>query len=178
MAGRRLDAEERALWARVIATVNPLAGPPKPPVQTGPPPKPGKIAKPEPAVIPKIAEKTIVVPANTLDGGWDRRLTRGVVSPDRSVDLHGHTLASAYAALDRGLDEAIRDGARVLLLVTGKPPRGDGSGRGAIRAAVGGWLAASRHSASIAAVRNAHPRHGGSGALYIILRRPRTGKIS
>ena len=43
--------------------------------------------------------------------------------------------------------------------------------RGAIRAAVGDWLAASRHAADIAAVRSAHPRHGGAGALYIILRR-------
>jgi len=38
---------------------------------------------------------------------------------------------------------------------------------------VGDWLAASRHAADIAAVRGAHPRHGGAGALYIILRRRR-----
>jgi DNA-nicking Smr family endonuclease len=38
---------------------------------------------------------------------------------------------------------------------------------------VGDWLAASRHAGSIAAVRNAHPRHGGAGALYIVLRRRR-----
>jgi DNA-nicking Smr family endonuclease len=45
--------------------------------------------------------------------------------------------------------------------------------RGAIRAAVGDWLAASRHAGHIAAVRGAHPRHGGAGALYIVLRRRR-----
>jgi DNA-nicking Smr family endonuclease len=60
----------------------------------------------------------------------------------------------------------------VLLLVTGKP-REPGSDRGAIRAAVGDWLAASRHADHIAAVRGAHPRHGGAGALYIVLRRAR-----
>jgi DNA-nicking Smr family endonuclease len=38
---------------------------------------------------------------------------------------------------------------------------------------VGDWLAASRHAGDIAAVRNAHPRHGGGGALYIVLRRGR-----
>jgi DNA-nicking Smr family endonuclease len=65
----------------------------------------------------------------------------------------------------------------VLLLITGKPPAGHGrqavgpAVRGAIRAAVGDWLAASRHAGDIAAVRNAHPRHGGAGALYIVLRR-------
>ena len=61
---------------------------------------------------------------------------------------------------------------RLLLLITGKP-RDAKSGRGAIRAAVGDWLAASPYAGDIAAVRNAHPRHGGAGALYIVLRRRR-----
>ncbi|GGB15871.1 hypothetical protein GCM10011380_01690 [Sphingomonas metalli] len=116
--------------------------------------------------------------ANTLDASWNRKLTRGIVLPDSSIDLHGHTLASAHALLDQGLDRAIRRGDRVLLLVTGKPPRPDSErphARGAIRAAVADWIAASRHADAIAAVRGAHPRHGGLGALYIVLRRPRCG---
>ena len=71
----------------------------------------------------------------------------------------------------------VQRGDRVLLLITGKPPRPESErphARGAIRAAVGDWLAASRHADAIAAVRGAHPRHGGHGALYIILRRPRS----
>jgi len=113
---------------------------------------------------------------NTLDGSWDRQLARGLVSPESAIDLHGHSLASAYGRLDHGLEQAIAQGDRVLLLVTGKPPRAESErphARGAIRAAVGDWLAASRHAGAIAAVRSAHPRHGGNGALYIILRRPR-----
>jgi DNA-nicking Smr family endonuclease len=117
--------------------------------------------------------KRAPAPANTLDGSWDRRLSRGLVSPELAVDLHGHTLDTAYRTLDAGLEAAIARGVRVLLLVTGKP-REPGSGRGAIRAAVGDWIAASRHSADIAAVRGAHPRHGGAGALYIVLKRHRT----
>ena len=45
--------------------------------------------------------------------------------------------------------------------------------RDAIRAAVADWLAASRFADRIAAVRTAHPRHGGAGALYVVLRRAR-----
>jgi DNA-nicking Smr family endonuclease len=116
------------------------------------------------------------VTAATLDGGWDRRLARGAVDPDTSLDLHGHTLHSAHALLDAGLERAIARGDRVMLLVTGRPPRPDSErphARGAIRAAVADWLAISRHAAQVAAVRAAHPRHGGAGALYIVLRRDR-----
>jgi len=122
---------------------------------------------PAPAPAPKKTE-----PGTTLDGTWDRRLSRGLVQPDRTLDLHGHTLATAYDLLDRRLEQAVTTGDRVLLLITGKPRSGS-ERRGAIRAAVGDWLAASRHAADIAAVRNAHPRHGGAGALYIVLRRKR-----
>jgi len=115
-----------------------------------------------------------VQPGTTLDGTWDRRLSRGLVSPDFVLDLHGHNLSTAYDLLDRRLELAIASEARLLLLVTGKPPGTERPvKRGAIRAAVGDWLAGSRHAASIAAVRGAHPRHGGTGALYIVLRRRR-----
>ncbi|MFL6862301.1 MAG: Smr/MutS family protein, partial [Allosphingosinicella sp.] len=111
---------------------------------------------------------------STLDGTWDRRLARGAAAPDFTLDLHGHNLATAYDLLDRRLEQAIAAEARLLLLVTGKPPGPERPAkRGAIRAAVGDWLAASRHAGDIAAVRGAHPRHGGAGALYIVLRRRR-----
>lgn len=95
------------------------------------------------------------------------------MQPDVTVDLHGHNLATAYHLLDSRLEQAIAIGARVMLLVTGKAPQSEERpvARGAIRAAVGDWLAASRHAGAIAAVRNAHPRHGGAGALYIVLRK-------
>lgn len=133
---------------------------------------------PAPAASTKTTAKpTPTAPANTLDGTWDRQLSRGLVSPDRTIDLHGHTLHSAHDLLDAALDAAIRSGDRLILLITGKPPRPTSErphARGAIRAATGDWLAGSRHASAIAAVRAAHPRHGGAGALYIILRRPRS----
>ncbi|WP_026091233.1 Smr/MutS family protein [Blastomonas sp. AAP53] len=107
-----------------------------------------------------------------LDGHWDRRMSKGGVQPDVTIDLHGHTLASAYARLDMALGQAVAADMRLMLLITGKA-RAPDTGRGAIRAAVSDWLASSRHAADIAAVRNAHPRHGGDGALYIVLRRRR-----
>ena len=186
MAARQLNAEERALWERVIASVTPLVHRP-PAIEDARPPAPEPVGnQPLRRVkgrVPPAPQPQMTAPAprpsigETLDGGWDKRLTRGNVMPDFAVDLHGHTLDSAYRLLDASLDRAVRSGARVVLLITGKPPRERGDGgnrRGAIRAAVGDWLGASRFAAQIAAVRGAHPRHGGSGALYIIFRRERS----
>lgn len=180
---RRLDPDEKALWGRVIETVRPLHGVPYPlhpkdgegdhakhgggvsfkTMNTPPPPF---RRSPSPS---KLGEEK-----NTLDSHWNRRIHRGAIIPDTSVDLHETTLSGAYARLDRALDQAIHQKLKVVLLVTGKVrthDRASGTGRGAIAAVVRDWLAASRHSGSIAAVRQAHPRHGGAGALYIILKR-------
>lgn len=183
MAGRRLAPEEAALWARVMANVRPIE-PGRPPVVTGPaapPVKQTKSAKIAGVALAAPAPKPVAKPRNavgvTLDGGWDRKLSRGVVAPDCTIDLHGHTLDTAYRLLDGALAQAIAAGDRVILLVTGRPPRAGSErphGRGAIRAAVGDWLNGSRHSGAIAAVRGAHPRHGGAGALYIVLRRSKS----
>ena len=178
---RRLNPDEERLWAKVVDSVRPIRPQPlKPaPVAPVPPPIAEKAAKPSLPQRPRRAAAPLPPapapgPGSTLDGSWDRRLSRGVVQPDFVLDLHGHNLATAYDLLDRRLEMAIAAEARLLLLITGKPPGpARPVKRGAIRAAIGDWLAASRHAGAIAAVRNAHPRHGGSGALYIILRRRR-----
>lgn len=111
---------------------------------------------------------------NGLDGHWEKRFNKGVIIPDISIDLHGAGLQSAYDRLDRALQQARLQKLRVILLVTGRDrqyDRASAEGRGGIRAVMSDWLSASRHSDYIANVRNAHPRHGGAGALYIILRR-------
>jgi len=112
----------------------------------------------------------------TLDDSWERRIMTGTLNPEISIDLHGHTLESAHRRLNQTLSAAVAAGVRVLLIVTGNPrPRGHDAtgskGRGAIRAEIGDWLALSGHAEDIASVRTAHPRHGGRGALYVILRR-------
>ena len=187
---RPLNPDEAQLWARVMETVRPLRAAIVPARPAPPPPTMDAVFHETPGA-PKVRVKGRVPPlrqpapppvaakkgpGETLDGGWDKRLSRGSVMPDSSLDLHGHTLSSAHALLDQGLGRAIARGDRVLLLVTGKPPRPESErphARGAIRAASSDWLGASRHADSIAAIRNAHPRHGGQGALYIVFRRPR-----
>ena len=104
---------------------------------------------------------------------WPRRSPEQLLEPRAA--FRQWTPAHILVAITQDVEQDDRD--RVLLLVTGKPPRPESErphARGAIRAAVADWLAGSRHSSAIAAVRAAHPRHGGAGALYIVLKRPRT----
>ena len=186
MPDRPLDPEGRALWQRVIDTVRPLKGR-KARARVSAKPSPALVPAQPSAPVPVAVAKRIHAkkpprapePGETLDGGWDRRLRRGVVAPDVTIDLHGYTLIDAHAELEAGLANAVQRHSRLILLITGRPPRDsaeriDGRPvRGAIRASVGDWLQHSRHAAHIAAVRSAHPRHGGAGALYVVLRRTR-----
>ena len=102
----------------------------------------------------------------------------GTVMPDFTLDIHGHTLGSAHGRLDAGLAQARAMGARVVLVIAGRhrpvvEHADRGERRGAIRAKLLDWLAAGPHASAIAAIRPAHPRHGGGGALYLVLRRER-----
>jgi DNA-nicking Smr family endonuclease len=185
---RKLSPDEAALWARVAGTVKPYSH--------RNPPQPGEVpvrrteggsaanARPAPSHNPppsalrggSLPPKGEDLPGRTLDANWDRKLARGVLQPDFTIDLHGAALDAAHSRLDHGLTLALAQGARVVLLVTGRPRPADGEAgrgerRGAIRAKFLDWLAAGSHSSRIAAIRPAHPRHGGAGAVYLILRR-------
>lgn len=112
----------------------------------------------------------------TLDGRWDRQLREGIAVPDRFVDLHGCTVQRAHDKVLREVEAAVAAGERLIVLVAGKPPaagttRLDAPLRGIIRASIVDWLTVHRLGGRIAAIRPAHPRHGGTGALYIVLRR-------
>ena len=187
---RGLSEAEAAAWEQVAATVKRLD--PKPL-------RPRGASRPEPATVAKAIampppaqpKKARMVPVRTppappppaprphgnLDSQWDRRLKAGSISPDFTLDLHGHGLDAAYNRLMGGVAQARAVGARTILLIAGKPrpvdPADRGTKRGAIRAKVLDWLAASEHRSAIAAVRRAHIRHGGEGALYIVLRKER-----
>jgi DNA-nicking Smr family endonuclease len=167
---RSLNPDEAALWSRVASTIRPLSRDENEPhVVVTAPVRAAPLRFPQPLQSPPRDSRAI---GTTLDSGWDRRLARGAVEPDRVIDLHGHDLDSAWRTIDREIERAIAAGDRLVLLITGHRREGDPPlARGRIRAAVDGWLSASRHSGSIAAIRGAHRRHGGGGSLYLILRR-------
>ncbi|MBS0473839.1 MAG: Smr/MutS family protein [Proteobacteria bacterium] len=190
---RGLSAEEAELWARVAKTVKPLrkvtprqavddpprtaggkAQPPPPAKQPARVPTPPTSAAPSSRV---AEERKRPLDRHGLDGSWERRLARAEVQPDFTLDLHGHSLDAAHARLNHGLAQAAAMGARVVLVITGRPRPVEaadrGERRGAIRAKLIDWLAAGPHASRIAAVRGAHRRHGGAGAVYVVMKKPR-----
>ncbi|WP_353216697.1 Smr/MutS family protein, partial [Sandarakinorhabdus sp.] len=90
-------------------------------------------ARPAPAI---AAKAKVAHPLGaTLDGSWDRQIARGRLAPDRVIDLHGHTVATAHGVLASAI--LAGDGARVILVITGKG-RADRPGR--IRTELLHWL--------------------------------------
>ena len=187
---RGLSASEAALWARLAQTVRPLAGKQFSKLEITTPPAglpPGKLKAAKPIIAAKVMPQTALVPATRprpqpldqhgLDSLWERKLAKAAIAPDFTLDLHGYGLDAAHDRLDQGLSLALSQGARMVLVITGRARPVDaadrGSRRGAIRAKLLDWLAAGPHGSKIAAVRPAHPRHGGAGAVYVVLRRAR-----
>jgi DNA-nicking Smr family endonuclease len=88
---------------------------------------------------------------------------------DRRLDLHGMTQERAHAALDRFVRGAWTDGARMLLIITGK----GSDGEGVLRRSLPQWLNAGEHAPRVLRMETAQPKHGGGGAFYVLLRRQR-----
>ncbi len=102
-----------------------------------------------------------------------QKLSRGRAAPDAEIDLHGMRREEAFVALRKFLLRAQSDGARLVLVVTGKGNRaasGDFA-RGVLRQSVPDWLCGPEYHAIVAGFEEAARPHGGSGALYVRLRR-------
>lgn len=121
-----------------------------------------------------------------LDRNTARRLKRGSKDPDARIDLHGMTAARAHVALTNFILREAASGSRIVLVITGKggrAPRDDGPatlrpiepGRGVLKTLVPVWLTDPPLNAVIVGVYPAHISHGGEGALYVYLRKNRSG---
>jgi len=169
-------AKDVDLFKAAMAGVRPIKGrkAPKPavaPALREQEPKPARSAPTVPPASRKQEAGTIV--EAPFDRDIDRALSRGKRSPEAKLDLHGMTLGAAERAVADFLSQSSEQGRRIVLIVTGKGLRLEG-GRvlgGRIRAEFLGWLDRAENRARVAGVRAAHPRHGGSGAFYVLLRR-------
>jgi DNA-nicking Smr family endonuclease len=182
MAGRHPKNEERALWRAAMHGVARLpkhigAAATEPPASDPPPaseaPAP-KLAKQPRRAVPAAAKLPDLAPgvAPGVDRRNAERLRRGERAIDARLDLHGMTQDEAHRALDAFLARAEQAGWRCVLVITGKGRPGT-SAAGVLRAAVPRWLNEAPNRARLLAIAAAQPKHGGAGALYVLLRRKR-----
>ncbi len=99
------------------------------------------------------------------------RLKSGTIPIEGQIDLHGFTQEEAFTAVNAFLDQAWFDGRRCLLVITGKGTARDGGG--VLRSAVPRWITEGTHRDRLIGIGPAASRHGGDGALYVLLRRAR-----
>ena len=108
-----------------------------------------------------------------LDGNLRKRFEKGEVPIDGKIDLHGLTLPQAHQKFMGFVARNIQEGARCLLVVTGKGSQESENGRGVIRKNLPLWCEDAVLKPHILQVTPAQPKHGGSGACYIMLRKRR-----
>ena len=177
---RRLSDEEIDLWIAVAKSVSRRKGAKLPSARKIEPP-------PAAAAPPSEPQKRHVAPAPRapsapplapLEKRLKKQLARGRSAIDQSIDLHGMNQAQAHQALRGFLSFAQAQGDRLVLVVTGKgAPKGGGgeSSRfdepGVLRRIVPHWLHAPDLRAIVIGFEEAGRAHGGSGALYVRLRR-------
>ncbi|WP_246100717.1 Smr/MutS family protein [Palleronia caenipelagi] len=125
--------------------------------------------------MPDIAEQLARTPVQ-MDAGRFRKMRSGKLEVEGRIDLHGLTLSEAHPRLMSFLFSSHAAGKRLVLVITGKgKDRDDGTAipahRGLLRHQVPHWITTGPAKSIVLQVTPAHRRHGGSGALYIYLRR-------
>lgn len=176
------------LWAEVAQTVSPLhrtlmrerlrlADEPLP-IPKGPPGsrhKPIKVPAPMPSY--QSTGKPGRQANQEIEPKLKRKLSRGHIDIDGTIDLHGMRQAEAHAALSRFVHSRAARGDRTLLVITGKGLKkvnGDASvivERGVLRSMLPIWLSEPGLAPLIAGWDVAAQGHGGEGAFYVRLRR-------
>ncbi len=190
-AGRTLTPEERDLWAAVTKDARVLdpAVRRRATIDADVPetdePSPIKASPVDPAVRQAAPARRVEAVRPSAGAGTDRRtqqrLRRGQIDLDGRIDLHGMTQAQARDALEGFVTTSAASGKRCVLVITGKGSTrpDDEPGfmpereRGVLREQVPRWLALPPMAVHVITWQPAARRHGGDGALYVLLRRKR-----
>jgi len=172
-----LTREDSEIWRRITRTAKPLLSNKKnfadllfnqPKAET--PAAPRKIEMLRDGTAPVYQTDTPLKPAfsaNLLDIKTTRKISKGKITIDGRIDLHGLIQHDAHARLYDYLENSYHTGKRIILVITGK----GNLGHGILRENVPLWLSQAAFRPFVSAYSESHTPHGGSGALYVRLRR-------
>lgn len=159
LAGRKIEPQPIRL-AKEVGTVKSLSRRASTSSPVAPSSKPVTLPLLSPGDSPGLNKRTA------------QRLKRGRVEIEGRIDLHGMTQDRAHNALRDFLATSQSLGRRCVLVITGKGLNPQ-TGVGILKAATPRWLNETPNRERILSFVEAQPQHGGGGALYIYLRRPK-----
>ena len=171
MSGDDHDDEFR----RTVGDIRPLKGkrprvePPRRPL----PVEPTRAEFDEPA--PPAGPALEIGATAGVDRRTAERLRRGKLNIDARLDLHSHTQDAAYRRLTAFITDSVAHGRRCILIVTGKGAVSEGGG--VLRRRVPEWLNLPPCRGHVLAIAQSQPQHGGTGALYVLLKRTRKNDV-
>jgi DNA-nicking Smr family endonuclease len=190
--GRPLQMGEDDLWRAATRNVTPRAGRPVSPA-LGPEegsPFLKRLLKERQAEQSGLGGPGPLIPnkqtgrLHGLDKRTVRKVSRGRIPVERTLDLHGFHQDQARQKLRWFLAYAQKEGCRCVLVITGKggiagqyadgrsiQPVFDPAPRGVLRAMLPQWLAEAPLREMVANLEPAHDRHGGHGAFYVFIKR-------
>ena len=93
--------------------------------------------------------------------------SKGNVFIENKLDLHGFNLIEAKNLLKDFITQSVKNNKRLILVITGKGKEGEGI----IKNNIVSWLNTKDLRNKILAVNYASKKHGGTGAIYILLRK-------
>ena len=172
-----MNGDDEDSFAKGMKGVKPLRGrdkvrPPEPPPRSAPAPRDTQSANSEiePFEIERLGER-VRGRAPGIDRREQRRLERGDVEVDETVDLHGLDIEAALRALRETFDSALAEGHRCVLVVHGRGTHSRDAP--VLKEAFLAWLAEPPVGPRVMAFASAVSRDGGPGATYVLLRRQR-----
>lgn len=189
---RKPEVPDFHLWTAVAETVDPLRKP-KHRVKASEDPLPlpepagmaalprAKVVHPRPPALPpyQAPPQGKPLPETTIEPRLRRKLRRGHVEIDATIDLHGMRQDEARAALNRFIPARVARGDRTVLVITGKGLKKTDEfatiiiERGVLRSMLPVWLSEPQLAPLVSGWNSAAQSHGGEGAFYVRLRQAR-----
>ena len=181
MAKDKLDDADKALFRQAVAGARPLPQDKIKPPRIRSAPAPRSRQRDEATIMRSLlsdpVDLTEIQTGEEMiyarDGNQTsllRKLRRGQIRIDAELDLHRLTRDQARAAIAQFLNGCVRHGKRCVRIIHGKG-LGSFNKQPVLKGLVNHWL---QQRNDVLAFCSARPNDGGTGALYVLLRRHNT----
>lgn len=172
------DEEDIALFRQTVGAIRPVKQNTVLPTNQKPKPRPLQREADQQTALEKIshsqtqigtvaAEEKLLFKRAGMQNRTLQRLRRGQFTVDAKLDLHGMTVATATSKLAAFLTECTNTGRRCVHIIHGKG-HGSKDGKPVIKNEINQWL---RQRDEILAFCSARPMDGGTGAIYVLIKK-------